>query len=233
MKFPIVLLGVCVCAANLLAENAQERIKSAAEVFSEIMATPDKAIPMDLLQKSECVVIVPGLKKAAFLVGGEFGKGFVTCRRTSGLGWGAPAAIRVEGGSFGLQLGGSATDLVMLIMNQHGMEQLTRSKFTLGADASVAAGPVGRTTSAQTDASMTAEVLSWSRTKGLFAGISMNGATLRSDEDANKELYGKKLTTGEIVLVNTMVAPAVASGLITQLDRLSHPRAGGAADRKR
>ena len=233
MKFPIVLLGVCVCAANLLAENAQERIKSAAEVFSEIMATPDKAIPMDLLQKSECVVIVPGLKKAAFLVGGEFGKGFVTCRRTSGLGWGAPAAIRVEGGSFGLQLGGSATDLVMLIMNQHGMEQLTRSKFTLGADASVAAGPVGRTTSAQTDASMTAEVLSWSRTKGLFAGISMNGATLRSDEDANKELYGKKLTTGEIVLVNTMVAPAVASGLITQLDRLSHQRAGGAADRKR
>ena len=223
-------MGVCVCAVNLLAESTQERMKSATQVFNEIMTTPDKAIPMDLLQKSECVVIVPGLKKAAFLVGGEFGKGFVTCRRTSGLGWGAPAAIRVEGGSFGLQLGGSATDLIMLIMNQHGMEQLTKSKFTLGADASVAAGPVGRTTSAQTDASMTAEVLSWSRTKGLFAGISMNGATLRSDEDANQELYGKKMTTAEIVLVNTMVAPAFASGLITELDRLSHQRAGGTAE---
>ena len=190
MKFPIVLMGVCVCAVNLLAENAQERMKSATQVFNEIMTTPDRAIPMDLLHKSECVVIVPGLKKAAFLVGGEFGKGFVTCRRTSGLGWGAPAAIRVEGGSFGLQLGGSATDLIMLIMNQHGMEQLTKSKFTLGADASVAAGPVGRTTSAQTDASMTAE----------------------------------------IVLVNTMVAPGFASGLITELDRLSHQRARGTAE---
>ena len=230
MKFPIVLMGVCVCAVNLLAENAQERMKSATQVFNEIMTTPDKAIPMDLLHKSECVVIVPGLKKAAFLVGGEFGKGFVTCRRTSGLGWGAPAAIRVEGGNFGLQLGGSATDLIMLIMNQHGMEQLTKSKFTLGADASVAAGPVGRTTSAQTDASMTAEVLSWSRTKGLFAGISMNGATLRSDEDANQEMYAKKMTTAEIVLVNTMVAPGFASGLITELDRLSHQRARGTAE---
>ncbi len=231
MKFPIVLVGLCVCAANLPAENAQERMKTATQVFSEIMATPDKAIPMDLLQKSECVVIVPGLKKAAFLVGGEFGKGFVECRRTKGLGWGAPAAIRVEGGSFGLQLGGSSTDLIMLIMNQHGMEELTKSKFTLGGDASVAAGPVGRTTSAQTDAYMTAEILAWSRTKGLFAGISLNGATLRPDEDSNQELYGKKMTTGEIVMVDTMTAPAYASGLISQLNRLSHQRSGGTADR--
>jgi lipid-binding SYLF domain-containing protein len=215
----------------MLAETAQERLKTTAEVFREIMATPDKDIPHDLLEKAQCVVIVPGLKKAAFIVGAEFGKGFVLCRKKSGSGWGAPAAIRVEGGSVGFQIGGEGTDVVMLVMNQHGAEQLTKSKFTVGGDASVAAGPVGRTSDAQTDAYMSAEILSWSRARGLFAGISLQGATLRPDEDANRELYGRKLTTREIVNAN-MQPPAAASDLLAALDRYSMHKESN-ADRER
>src|SRR5690242_4108569 len=171
---PLTLIaGICASAAILSAETPQQRLAAATSVFSEVMATPDKAIPQDLLEKAECIVIVPGLKKGAFIVGGQFGRGFVNCRRPSGRGWGPPAAVRIEGGSFGLQIGGQSTDLLMLIMNRRGMEQLTKSKFTLGGDASVAAGPVGRNSTAQTDASMKAEILSWSRAKGLFGGLAL------------------------------------------------------------
>jgi lipid-binding SYLF domain-containing protein len=230
MKSFVLIAGLCASAVSLLASTAQERLKEATDVFQEVMATPDKSIPQDLLEKAQCAVIVPGLKKGAFIIGAEFGKGFVTCRNSSGAGWGAPAAIRVEGGSLGFQIGGQGTDVIMLVMNQRGMEQLSKSKFTLGGDASIAAGPVGRASSAQTDAYMSAEILSWSRSKGLFAGVALKGATLRSDEDANRELYGKKLTTREVLDAH-MQPPAAASGLISALDRYSM-RKGSEADRQ-
>jgi len=204
--------------------SAQERLKDATEVFHDIMATPDKSIPQDLLEKSQCVVVVPGLKKGAFIVGGEFGKGFVTCRKDSGAGWGPVAAIRVEGGSVGFQIGGQGTDVVMLVMNKHGVDELFKSKFTLGGDASIAAGPVGRQASAQTDAYMTAEILSWSRSKGLFAGVALKGATMRPDESDNKELYGRKMTTREVMSDSSLQSPAAASGLMAELNRYSRHR---------
>jgi lipid-binding SYLF domain-containing protein len=214
----------------LLAETAQERLKESSEIFREIMATPDKGIPQELLERAQCVVIVPGLKKAAFGIGGQYGRGFVTCRKPSGTGWGAPGAVRVEGGSFGFQIGASATDVVMLVMNKRGMEKLLNSKFTLGADASVAAGPVGRTAAANTDAYMNAEILSWSRSKGLFAGLALNGATMRNDLDENAELYGRKIPNKEVVMTSTPV-PAAAEPLISQLNRYSLHEEGSSADR--
>src|SRR5262249_37772202 len=147
-------------------------------------------IPHDLLDRAQCAVIVPGAKKGAFIVGATFGKGFITCRGKNDRGWSAPAAIRMEGGSFGFQIGGSETDVVMLVMNDRGAERLMQSKFTLGGEGEVAAGPVGRSATAQTDAKFTAEILSWSRSRGVFAGIALKGATLRPDEGANEAMYG-------------------------------------------
>lgn len=174
-----------------------ERLDEAANVMSEIMATPDKGIPQDLFDKANCVIVVPGMKKAALGIGGTYGKGFISCRK--GAGWSAPAAMRVEGGSFGFQLGVSDTDVVMLVMNKNAQDKLLSSKFTLGAEGTVAAGPVGRSATAQTDAKMNAEILSWSRSKGLFAGIALTGATLRGDNDNNQELYGQKITPKEVI----------------------------------
>ena len=176
-----------------------KRLGEAAAVLSEIMSTPDKGIPRDLLEKAHCIVIVPSVKTAAFVVGAKFGKGYLSCRNEGGMGWSAPATIRIEGGSFGFQIGGSETDLVMLVMNQGGRNKLLASKFTLGAEGSVAAGPVGRTATAQTDAQMHAEILSWSRSQGLFAGIALEGATLREDLDDNATLYGCLLYTSRCV----------------------------------
>jgi SH3 domain-containing YSC84-like protein 1 len=201
------------------AETAQDRLKNATDVINEVMATPDKGIPQDLLEKAHCVVIVPDLKQAAFAVGGKYGRGFATCRRQGG-GWGAPSAFRIEGGSFGFQIGVSSTDVIMLVMNERGMRRLLEDKFTLGANASVAAGPVGRATTAQTDAQLSAEILSWSRSKGLFAGVALEGATLRNDEDGNEELYGKKLHSKDILMVHRAV-PAAAHGLIAALNKYS------------
>jgi len=174
---------------------------------------------------------VPSLKKAAFVVGCKYGRGFVTCRKPSGMGWGAPGAVRIEGGSFGLQIGASSTDVVMLVMNQRGMEKLLSSKFTLGADASVAAGPVGRTADAETDAQMRAEILAWSRSRGLFAGISLEGATLRNDLDENKELYGKPLDNQQVVMTGVTPPPA-ASALLSMLNKYSM-REGGKSSAER
>jgi len=204
----------------LAAETANERLNTAATVFTEIMSTPDKGIPQDLLAKAQCVIIVPGLKKAAFVVGAEFGKGFAECRHEDGMGWGAPGSVRIEGGSFGAQIGGSSTDLVMLVMNREGMNKLLGDKFTLGADASVAAGPVGRTAAAGTDVKMSAEILAWSRAKGIFAGISLSGATLRNDEDANAELYGHKMNNKDVIN-GGMAKPAGAEKLAAALDKYS------------
>jgi lipid-binding SYLF domain-containing protein len=200
--------------------DAPKRMQAATDAFKDVMGTPDKSIPQDLLNKAQCVVIVPGLKKGAFIVGAKYGKGFVTCRKKSGEGWTAPGAIRVEGGSFGFQIGGEETDVFMLVMNQKGMDRLLTTKFTLGGDASVAGGPVGRTTQAETDAAMTAEILTWSRTRGLFAGVSLSGATLRPDEDWNTELYGRKITNREI-LTGPVTAPASFDALRAELDRYS------------
>jgi lipid-binding SYLF domain-containing protein len=207
-------------AVLVAAESVQDRLGSAAAVFSEVMNTPDKGIPQDLLNTAQCIIIIPGLKKAAFVIGGQFGRGFAECRKAGGRGWAAPAAVRMEGGSFGLQIGGSSTDLIMLVMNRRGVEKLLGNQFTLGSDASAAAGPVGRTANASTDVSLTAEILAWSRARGAFAGISLNGATMRSDEDQNAVLYGRKLTTRDIVM-SAMAPPAAAHQLIVELDKYS------------
>jgi lipid-binding SYLF domain-containing protein len=216
------LTAAVVMGANLLCaqSDAPKRLQAAADCFKEVMGTPDKAIPQDLLNKAQCLVIVPGLKKGAFIVGAKYGKGFVACRKKDGVGWTAPAAVRVEGGSFGFQIGGEETDVFMLVRNQKGMDRLLTDKFTLGGDASVAAGPVGRTTQAETDAAMTAEILTWSRSRGLFAGVSLSGATLRPDPDWNMEMYGKSLTNREILMTG-IAPPASAAALLAELNRYS------------
>ena len=222
MKVFAIAASVVLATSAFGAGKAQERLEDSARVFSEIMTTPDKGIPQDLLAKAQCVVIIPGLKKAAFVVGAEYGRGFAECRKIDGRGWGAPAAIRMEGGSLGFQLGGSDTDMVLLMMNRHGMTKLTEDKFTLGADASVAAGPVGRTANASTDAEMTAEILAWSRARGLFAGISVKGAMLRPSQDWNEELYGRRIPNREILLTSAVAIPDAARPLIRELDRASN-----------
>jgi lipid-binding SYLF domain-containing protein len=197
-----------------------KRLDESAAVLTEIMAAPDKGIPEDLLEKSHCIVIVPGLKTAAFLVGGKYGKGYLSCRNKSGAGWSAPATVRIEGGSVGFQLGGSSTDLIMLVMSERGAEKLLASKFTLGGEGSVAAGPVGRTATAQTDLQMRADILSWSRSQGLFAGLALEGATLRQDLDDNAKLYGKKLENKQIVTTGVR-APKSAAKLLAVLNKHS------------
>ncbi|HJT89948.1 MAG TPA: lipid-binding SYLF domain-containing protein [Bryobacteraceae bacterium] len=225
MKSLAILASLLISATVLLADTAQERLNDSATVFTEIMGTPDRGIPQDLLAKAQCVIIIPGLKKAAFVVGGQYGRGFAECRRESGTGWGAPAAVRMEGGSIGFQIGGSSTDVVMLVMDKRGMDRLMSDKFTIGADASAAAGPVGRTANAATDAELHAEILAWSRARGAFAGISLNGATLRPDKDVNSELYGHKMDNREILSSN-MAPPPAAHQLIAELDKYSARREG-------
>jgi len=217
----ILTLGALLMPLHLsAASDTEKRLRAAADAFKDVMGIPDKAIPQDLLNKSQCVIIVPDLKKAAFVVGGKYGKGFVSCRKPGGVGWSAPGSIRIEGGSVGFQIGGSEMDVFMLVMNERGMDRLLSTKFTLGGDATVAAGPVGRSTQAETDARMTAEILTWSRARGLFAGIALNGATLREDEDWNSELYGKPLKNREIV-AGTVAPPKAAAVLLSELDRYS------------
>lgn len=203
--------------------DADKRLDAAADLMTDMMQTSDKGVPQDLLNKSECVIVVPGLKKAGFVLGAKYGRGFVMCRHSSGSGWSAPAAIRIEGGSVGFQLGASEQDVLLLVMNETGMKHLLTNKFTLGAEATAAAGPVGRDATAQTDAVMRAEMLSYSRSRGLFAGISLAGATLRPDVSANKEMYGKETTNKEI-LTGEMPAPAGAAKLETLLNRNSSRR---------
>ena len=218
--FLLAALAIVPLVAKDKANESAKRLNDAAAVFTEIMATPDKGIPEDMLGNAHCIVIVPGMKTAAFLVGGKYGKGYLSCRNKSGSGWSAPGTVRIEGGSFGFQIGGSETDLVMLVMNERGSDKLLSSKFTLGGEGSVAAGPVGRTATAQTDAQMHAEILSWSRSQGLFAGIALTGATLRQDLDDNAQLYGKKLENKQIVTTSVRT-PKSAERLITLLNKYS------------
>jgi len=219
MKF---IMVTTLALTPLLAKNNEpvQRLNEAAAVFSEIMAAPDKGIPQELLENAHCIVIVPDLKTAAFVIGGKYGKGYMSCRNKRGSGWSAPATVRIEGGSVGFQIGGSSTDLIMLVMNERGADKLLESKFTLGAEGSVAAGPVGRTATAQTDAQMHADILSWSRSQGLFAGIALAGATLRQDLDDNATLYGKKMENRDIV-TKGIRAPKAAANLMALLNRYS------------
>ena len=201
-------------------DEPAKRLDEAAAVLSEVMSAPDKGIPLDLLEKAHCIVIVPGLKTAAFGVGGKYGKGYLSCRREGNRGWSAPATVRIEGGSVGFQIGGSSTDMVMLVMSERGSSKLLDSKFTLGVEGSVAAGSVGRTATAQTDVQMRADILSWSRSQGLFAGVALEGATLREDRDDNGTLYGKKLSNRHIV-TKGVKAPAAAARLMALLNGYS------------
>src|SRR5256714_4871982 len=209
------ILVAAVALTPLFAKDNEpaERLSAAAAVFSEVMAAPDKGIPQEMLEHAHCIVIVPDLKTGAFIVGGKYGKGYMSCRNKTGPGWSAPGTVRIEGGSVGFQIGGSTTDLIMLVMNERGADKLLESKFTLGAEGSLAAGPVGRTATAQTDAQMHAEILSWSRSQGLFAGLALEGATLRQDLDDNATIYGSKMENRQIVIGKTRV-PAAASKLI-------------------
>ncbi len=204
--------------------DTTKRLNAAADVLNEIMAAPDKGMPQDLLNKAACVVIVPNVKKGAFIIGAKYGRGFIVCRRAN-HGWSAPAGVRVEGGSVGFQIGGSETDVVMLLMNQSAIDKLLSSKFTIGADGSAAAGPVGRTASAQTDAQLHSELLTYSRARGLFAGVSLDGATLRPDDDANKDMYGKKMSNKDVVL-GSVKSPPTAARLIAELNKHSSRRVG-------
>jgi lipid-binding SYLF domain-containing protein len=203
--------------------KVDDRLDASAETLTDMMRADDKGLPQDLLDKARCVVVVPGMKKAGFIFGAKYGRGFAVCRRAGGLGWSAPAAMRVEGGSVGFQIGASETDIVLLVMNDGGMKRLLSDKFTIGGDATAAAGPVGRDLSAQTDATMKAEMLSYSRSRGLFAGISLEGATLRPDEDTNKELYAREATNREI-LTGDFKTPAVAAKFEHALNRESIER---------
>jgi len=220
------ILLVALFAAFVVAANAQkkenERIEEAATVMKEILGMPE-GIPHDLLNKAECVVIYPSVKKAAFIVGGSYGRGLITCRTHQNFTgpWSAPAMFALEGGSFGLQLGGEATDFVLLIMNESGANSVMSSKVKIGADASAAAGPKGRSTSAETDVVMKAEILSYSRSQGLFAGVSLEGSTMRSDDGANKALYGSEISAKEVVRQGKVKAPASASRLLALLNKTS------------
>jgi SH3 domain-containing YSC84-like protein 1 len=203
-------------------EKEEDRVKNAGEVLKEILNIPDD-IPQDLLDKAECVVVMPNVLKAAFGVGGSYGRGVMICRSGAHYKgkWGAPALYALEGASIGFQLGGQATDFVLLIMNPKGAESLLYSKVKLGADASAAAGPKGRTAEGATDIVMQAEILSYSRNKGLFAGVSLEGSTLRSDGSANEKLYGQKLTAKEIIREHKVAIPPSAHELVTLLDTRS------------
>ena len=216
-------LGVLFLASSFAFANRADSVKRlghASEVFGEIMKTPDKGIPGDLLDKCECVGIVPGLKKGGLGFGAKYGKGVVMCRKPNRT-WTAPAFVTIEGGSFGLQIGFTQVDVIMLFMNRKGVDKLMGDKFTIGADASAAAGPVGRSTSAQTNARMDAEILTYSRAKGLFAGVSLDGATLRPDKDDNRDFYGKEVDARKILLESAIPMPAEAQPLAAQLSRTS------------
>jgi lipid-binding SYLF domain-containing protein len=228
-RWALVMSGMLALAPLTFAKNdgdkakaEQDRLRNADLVVKEILNVPDN-IPQDLLDKARCVVVMPSVLKAAFVVGGSYGRGTMVCRTGKDFSgpWGAPAMYALEGGSIGLQIGGEATDFVFLIMNDRGANSLLHSKVKLGADASIAAGPVGRTAAADTDAYMRSEVLSYSRARGVFAGISLEGSTLRPDNEANRHLYGRPVTAAQIIQESEVQAPSVANDLIGQLQKSS------------
>jgi lipid-binding SYLF domain-containing protein len=221
MSKTFLLIGLLGGVLHAQEQTPDQRLRTATTVLHEILSAPDKGIPEDLLAKAQCVMIVPGLKKGAFLIGGEYGRGFALCRRDGQ--WGGPAAIRFGGGSFGAQLGGESTDVVILVMNRRGMDKLATDKFKIGGDASVAAGPVGRTGAADTDILLHAEMLSYSRTRGVFAGVSLEGTVVSEDGSEDHKLYGRYIRNQD-VLNGVIPAPPAAQGLIAELNRYSPGR---------
>ena len=213
----LTLLGEVASASDQTKDD--ERLRNSGTVLKEILDVPD-SIPQDLLDKADCVVVFPSVLKAAFIVGGSYGRGAMSCRKGENFrgSWGAPTMMALEGGSFGLQIGGQATDFVLLVMNESGARGILASKVKLGGDASVAAGPVGRDASAETDATLRAEILSYSRARGLFAGVSLEGSTIRPDDGDNRRVYGKEIPARDIVLAGAVAPPPAAEELISTLD---------------
>ena len=228
MKKPVMyLMSMLLVILPLLSSSAsaadqekdEDRLRNSGTVLKEILDVPDD-IPQDLLDKADCVVVFPSVLKAAFIVGGSYGRGAMSCRKGENFSgrWGAPTMMALEGGSFGLQIGGEATDFVLLVMNERGARGILASKVKLGADASVAAGPVGRDASAETDATLRADILSYSRARGAFAGISLEGSTIRPDNGANKKIYGREVPARDIVLSGHVAIPPAAAKMISTLD---------------
>jgi lipid-binding SYLF domain-containing protein len=216
---PILLLMISMLVAD---EKIADRLFESSKVVDELVKAPDSDIPKDILKKAECVAVIPGLKKAAFGIGGELGRGAVSCKRDGGKGpFGPPAMISLTGGSFGFQIGGQETDVVLLFMTPDSFKHLMKDKVKLGADASVAGGPKGRTAAASTNATMRAEILSYSRSRGAFAGISLNGAVLRPDNDANEKLYGRKVDVKELVEKGSVGIPAPATKFVNSVSQAS------------
>jgi lipid-binding SYLF domain-containing protein len=218
--------AVCMLGSEV---SAEKRISESASVLNEVMNAKDKGIPEDLLEKAQCVGIVPNLKRAGFVIGAKYGKGIVVCREPNG-GWSAPSTIRIEGGSIGLQIGAGETDVVFIVMNKRGMDKLMEDKFTIGADVSAMAGPVGRSAEANTDAQLHAEILSYSRSRGVFAGVSLEGATLRPDNEDNRKLYGREVSQRQILTGNVR-PPASAEALYAELNRYAPVKKGATASR--
>lgn len=219
MKFRLAFIATaCAALVQILPgvawADTPGRMAAAVVTLNELSKAGDREIPADLLKKASCIIVIPSLKSGAFIVGGDYGRGFASCRTADG--WSAPAAIKVEAGSVGFQIGGSESEIVMLVMNEKGMDRLLSSKFTLGGDATAAAGPVGRTASAKTDASMRAEILSYSRSRGVFAGIALEGGTLRQDDSANQDLYGKSMTN-RAILGGGVPTPEGATAFLTAI----------------
>ncbi len=222
----VLLASGLVSSAVFAANEVNDRVVAAAVVLREVTDIPEKGIPRDLLNKCVCVAVIPSLKKGGFIFGAAYGKGVMACRTNSGKGpWSAPCMMQLEGGSFGLQIGAQAVDLVLVIMNMSGLESLLSSKFTLGGDISVAAGPVGRTSSAETDAWMSAEMLAYSRSRGLFGGVTLKGNTLRPDGDANHVLYGRDIVPRDILLQKTPEIPRDAQIFVDELTKISPKKA--------
>jgi lipid-binding SYLF domain-containing protein len=217
----LILVTLCSTAFAAEAEHEADRLKKAAEVITEVMGTPEKGIPSDLLNKAVCVAVIPSYKKAAFGVGGAAGKGALVCRHGGTGSWWAPSMFTTGGPSIGFQIGGSATDLVLVVMNQKGAKKLLQSKAKLGADLSVAGGPVGRTSEAATDLQLHAEILTYSRSRGAFAGVSLEGSVLKQDADGNERLYGRKVDPKDILFKGAVSPPAAAKPLDAALDKYS------------
>ena len=214
------LLATLISVPVFAQKTAAERLTAATEDLKEMMNASDKGIPQDLLNKATCLVIIPNLKSGGFIAGAQYGKGFFTCRKMSGVGWHAPGSISLKGGKFGFLAGAKETDVIMLVMNQAGMQHLLSDKFEIGGEAAAVAGPVGRDSSAMTDAALHAEILSYSRSRGVFGGIDIGGSAVTADEESNQELYGKKISNKELIDTKMMV-PDAAKPLIHELNKLS------------
>jgi lipid-binding SYLF domain-containing protein len=226
MKLFLAVVLVLLGAVPLVAQDQEaERLQKAATVVEEVMGTPENGIPTDLLKKAVCVGVIPSQKKVALGIGGTFGRGALVCRRGGNGAWGGPSMFTVGGANIGFQLGGQATDFVLIVMNPDGAKKLLQSKTKLGADASVAGGPVGRTAQGATDLQMRAEILTYSRSRGLFAGVSLDGQVVKQDNDANERLYGRKLDPKDILFTGSVAAPAAARPLVGALQKFA-PRGG-------